>query len=592
MQHQENKKVRVGILIDSFEVAAWVYVMLEEIMRSDYATLDLVVLNDAQKSLHQNYWTGLRVDWEYLLYNLYRKLDRWLYSPAVDAFSVRNAATLLGTVPVIKVKPDREKYADVFTESDVEKIKKHGIDVLIRLGFRILKGDILSASKFGIWSYHNGDSEYIRGGPSGFWEVFENHAVTGATLQILTDELDKGPVLSKTFSSTAIFSVSQNRSNSYWNALSLLPRKLQELQRIGEQAFIDKIAEYNRTVRLSSRIRTCPKNREFFIFFVKKILLLARYKLSKLCYLPQWGLMFDLGDAVTRPFRQYKKLMAPRDRFWADPFVIYKDNRYYIYVEEMKYNDKGHISLIVMDEQGHCEKPVRILEKPYHLSYPFIFSWQGNHYMIPESGANRTVDVYRLEHFPAKWTFHATLLSKIKAADTTLYFYQNRWWLFTNIQQNMGTANWVELFLFYADSPFSDNWISHPQNPIVSDVRRARPAGSIYEQHGKLFRPAQDCSKTYGYGIRVHQILTMNEQEYHEVEVRYIEPDWDSSIKGIHTINKAHNLTIVDVIYKRPRLVWYLAFYGIPIALAGAYLFPDSVVEFKKMIDVLKAIFI
>lgn len=266
--------------------------------------------------------------------------------------------------------------------------------------------------------------------------------------------------------------------------------------------------------------------------------------------------MVNLDREGVGALRNFKKIVPPRDRLWADPFVIYKNNRYFIFFEEMKYKDKGHISLIIMDELGHYEKPIQILEKPYHLSYPFIFQWQSDYYMIPESSANKTIDAYKLEQFPDKWSFHKNLFDNIKAADTTLFFYQSKWWMFTNIQENEGTSNWTELFLFYADNPLSDNWIPHPQNPIVSDVRRARPGGNVFEHDGKLYRPSQDCSRTYGYGLKINQILVMTESEYKEVEVKYIEPDWDKDIRGIHTLNAVGMLTVVDAIYRRRRQSW------------------------------------
>jgi hypothetical protein len=538
MENNKNKKIRVGILIDSFELPVWVYAMLKRIVESDYAEIGLVVQNNAQRPQHHNFLNKITNDRQYFFFNLYRKMDSRLFKPALDAFTIKDVTRLLKGVSVIKVKPQQEKYADMIDDQDIGEIKKHDIDVLVRLGFRILKGEILNTPKFGIWSYHHGDSEVIRGGPPG--------------LQMLTEKLDKGVVLGKTFSSTDVFSVSRNKSNSYWNALSLLPRKLKELHRLGEKAFFDKIRAENINVKYSQGIRKCPKNGEFFWYLLKKFLMLAKYKFAKLFFLPQWILMFDLGNGISGPLSGFKKIVPPKDRFWADPFVLYKNNHYYIFIEEMKYKDKGHISLIVMDEQGNYEKPIKVLEKPYHLSYPFVFEWQGDCYMIPESGANKTIDAYKLEQFPDKWVFHKNLLNNIKAADATLFFHHGKWWMFVNIQENEGASNWVELFLFYSDSPLSDTWIPHPQNPIVSDVRRARPAGNIYEQNGKLYRPAQDCSKSYGYGLRINQILVLNENEYKEVEVRYIEPDWDKDIKGIHTVNAVHKLTVVDAIYKRP----------------------------------------
>ena len=89
---------------------------------------------------------------------------------------------------------------------------------------------------------------------------------------------------------------------------------------------------------------------------------------------------------MSKTFFRFKKIIPPIDRFWADPFVIEKDNKYYIFIEELMYETyKGHISLIIMNKKGNYTKPVKVLEKNYHLSYPFLIEDGGNLYMIPET---------------------------------------------------------------------------------------------------------------------------------------------------------------------------------------------------------------
>ena len=97
-------------------------------------------------------------------------------------------------------------------------------------------------------------------------------------------------------------------------------------------------------------------------------------------------------------------------------------------------------------------------------------------------------------------------MSDIDAVDSTILFHNNKWWLFTGIKENDGASNSDELFLFYSQDPTSDQWIPHPQNPIISDVRRARPAGKIFSYQNKLYRPSQNGSYHYGYGININRI--------------------------------------------------------------------------------------
>ena len=164
-----NKKIRVGLLMDSFNVPEWLFVMLKRILKSDFLTIELIVLNEKRES------TTISEKMKRILYFSYMYLENKIVKSIPDAFEIKNVESLLNNIPVLKVTPIQKEFFDYFVDSDIKTIKTYEIDVLICLGFRILKGDILYASRLGIWSYHHGDSRIYRGGPPGFWEVMEGH---------------------------------------------------------------------------------------------------------------------------------------------------------------------------------------------------------------------------------------------------------------------------------------------------------------------------------------------------------------------------------------------------------------------------------
>ena len=114
---------------------------------------------------------------------------------------------------------------------------------------------------------------------------------------------------------------------------------------------------------------------------------------------------------------------------------------------------------------------------------------------------------------PAAWTYSSTTdrrpgwsvsgacLADVPASDPTLLWHDGRYWLFV-AATGRGMSPWDELHLFSA-ARLADVWEPHPQNPIVADVRRARPAGRIFSRGGELIRPGQDCSVEYGRSNRV-----------------------------------------------------------------------------------------
>ena len=80
-------------------------------------------------------------------------------------------------------------------EDSLKKLKELDLDLLLRFNKRILKGEILNLNKFGILSLHLGDDMKYRGGPSGFWEVYNKEPNSGFIIQQLTENLDNGNLL-------------------------------------------------------------------------------------------------------------------------------------------------------------------------------------------------------------------------------------------------------------------------------------------------------------------------------------------------------------------------------------------------------------
>jgi hypothetical protein len=265
--------------------------------------------------------------------------------------------------------------------------------------------------------------------------------------------------------------------------------------------------------------------------------------------------MFDFSKNTSLSFANFKKVVPPKDRFWADPHVIKKGDQYFIFIEEFIYKqNKGHISVIEMDLGGHYKDPYTVLETDYHLSYPLVFEFNHQYFMVPESAQNRSIDLYECVTFPTQWKFKMRLMDNVIARDSTLFFHLGKWWLFTGITENAGAEPEVELFLFYSDNLFSTEWKSHPLNPVISDVTCARPAGKLFLMGGKIYRPSQDCSKTYGYGFNINEVVCLSETDYLEKKVLSVKPNWDSRLIATHTFSRVEGLNFTDALIRRSKL--------------------------------------
>jgi len=552
----DRPPLRVAFLVDSLVQRQWVYRIVEDIARSSIATPVLVVTNDAPRP--RDWPTRVRTAFakrSRLLRKLYVEADKRLFRAEPDPFAPRDLRPLLDGCAVLPVRPIQTRYCDYFPDDVLPAILEHRVDVAFRFGFRILLGEALNIARYGVWSYHHGDNMAVRGGPAGFWEVMLGHHVTGSILQILTSELDAGRVLYRSWASTYKYSLARSRQNYYWKSASFAMRKLKDLHERGPAA-LDTDASASLYRPYTYPLYRTPGNGEMVWLLSKLALRIARRTARGAFWVGQWGLGIKIGkgEGPAPSLHDFRLLVPPRDRFWADPFPVERDGRYFVFVEEFVYKaGRGRIAVIEVDEKGSRKEPVTVLEASHHLSYPFVFEWQGTLYMVPETRAKKTVELYRCVSFPAEWKREKVLLDGISAVDATLAEIDGRWWMFANVNVEGASAN-DELHLFHASSPLGP-WTPHRCNPVKSDVRCSRPAGRLFVHEGQLYRPSQDSSVAYGFAICINKVIRVDPDEFVEEEVSRILPRWRKGIERNHTLNSAGRLTVVDAYRYRRRFL-------------------------------------
>jgi hypothetical protein len=546
-------KLKVGLLLDSFHVPAWVAKVIDDILNCEYAEITLIILNETTKDekpsgkIHAT--CDNRGSW---LWRLYNRFDDRTFKTDSDPFAPVNIADKLRQVPVISINPLKKKYSDYFPDEKISEILNHELDVVFRFGFRIIRGKALEIAKYGVWGFHNGDSRFYRGGPPAFWELMNGELVIGSELQILTSRLNAGRVIYRSWSKATWFSMKETRCNCFWKTTNFAVRKLRDLYELGEIALKD-VSNGVEYCAYSAPLYRLPTNKRLLYYMNVQLANMIRQVLSKLFYKFQWFLAYKISD--TEPgydgFYDYDYIVPPNDRTWADPFVIHHDGKYYIFVEEYPFSvGKGHISVLEVDGKGKWKQPVKVLDRPYHLSYPHVFKYRSEWYMTPESMGNKTVELYKSVRFPFEWQFEKSLLENVRAVDATIHEHDGKLWMFVNISDEKTSLS-EELHLYYADS-LHGPWIPHKRNPVKTDVRSTRPAGRMFYWNNELYRLSQDCSLRYGYAITICRIIKLTEDEFKEEEVSKILPKWKKNMIGNHMLNRDGRLTVIDA-YRRLR---------------------------------------
>jgi hypothetical protein len=233
---------------------------------------------------------------------------------------------------------------------------------------------------------------------------------------------------------------------------------------------------------------------------------------------------------------------SDRRRYYADPFPYYHGGQYCVFVEEYQLaTQRGCISVATINGDGSISAPRAIIEETYHLSYPFVFGYEGEIWMIPESGAARRIDLYRAESFPYRWKREGALLDGIPGYDATIYRQGGRLWLFVSLGR-WRSSTWDTLSIFYSEK-LTGPWIPHVMNPVLLDSTVSRPGGALFQLNGETIRPAQDCSQIYGGAISICRLDCLSDVAFGQTSVGRIVVEG----LGCHTYNRHARLEVLDV---------------------------------------------
>jgi hypothetical protein len=254
-----------------------------------------------------------------------------------------------------------------------------------------------------------------------------------------------------------------------------------------------------------------------------------------------------IADAPIHAFLEQRPPIAwlpdPGRRFLADPFAYESDGDVVLVVEDYDYDEvRAGLSTISVGSDG----PGRLepfLDRPEHLSYPYVFEHQGRLYCIPECSASGQVALYEVDKAARSCRRVATLLPDFAGVDTTVIRHEGRWWLLCTNARDNDCAN---LYVFYADDLLGP-YTPHPWNPVKTDMRSSRPAGTPFVHQGVLYRPAQDCSERYGGAVAINRIVELTPHTFREEVVNVIRPDPNGPYPhGLHTLSAVGGKTVVD----------------------------------------------
>jgi hypothetical protein len=547
-----KKGLRFGVMCSGYEFQTWQAEAIARLL-ADGNQAELLIIDD-NPFTHRSFLSKVyHYPWKTFLYSL---CQRYFFRP--PAKKITSMKTVLAHLPVIRCRTVNKGYSQYFTPSDIGIIRSFNLDFILRFGFSIIRGEILEVAAFGIWSFHHDDERKYRGGPPGFWEIYYDDPVSGSVLQRLTSALDAGIILYSGFYRTITHSYSATldrilSGTSGWPAA--VARAVVHARNIGtgDDNLPDTLKW--KTSATGAPVCRAPRNMKMLRFLLKLFVNKVAFHYGDLIRSEKWNVAMTRGtmdDILSGQFTFKATWLPspPAGTYYADPFVTQKNRLMHIVCEDYNYRRaRGVLVHIMVDPStGRILEKKILLSEGWHMSYPFLISHENRFYCIPESAACGKVTAYLLDELTGTLTQHGHLIEDMDAVDPTLFHYGGLWWLMFTRKQLSDTC----LYAWYSTEPFS-GFRPHHNNPVKTDVRSSRPAGTPFIFNGEMYRPAQDCSATYGGGVVINRIIRLNPDEFEEEATGIIRPaggknrrpQRDGSSNGYDGYTRC--LTVVDM---------------------------------------------
>ena len=229
------------------------------------------------------------------------------------------------------------------------------------------------------------------------------------------------------------------------------------------------------------------------------------------------------------------------DKSWdfkADPFYLESENS--LFIEEFNYLlGRGKLAKYSFDSKDLVNIQTN---SSLHFSYPCLFEYNKNNYVIPEAAQSNGITIYK-KNEDNSITPVNTVVDNFAGIDPTIFEHNGMWYIFAT-DGSFGSNSFLNIF--YAEDPLS-NWSQHELNPVKINTQNSRGGGEIFKEGDSIIRPTQNCYPHYGTSLLFNKIVTLSPKEFKEKLIGEVKTSGESPYKGIHTFSRNKNSFIVDL---------------------------------------------
>ena len=230
--------------------------------------------------------------------------------------------------------------------------------------------------------------------------------------------------------------------------------------------------------------------------------------------------------------------------WFADPFILSIDDDWIVLLAEEKVfkTNRGRLVKLTISARTYKLLNVKpILELDTHLSFPLIYVDNGKIYVCPENRRSGELPIYEYDS-EKDLLINRKVLIPQPLVDSQIFKINNQYFIFSVCQN--GDKNFDSTLIIYESDSLLGPY--RKKQVVVSDNKNKRGAGSIFEMDGRIIRPSQDCSVSYGGSVLLNS-LTYDGNQFYESIIGKLEPVRCMKYGlGLHTFNIYCGICVVD----------------------------------------------
>lgn len=254
--------------------------------------------------------------------------------------------------------------------------------------------------------------------------------------------------------------------------------------------------------------------------------------------------------------------LKPNYKEWyEDAFPFMWGRKKYIFLSGYrKYKKNQSVYVSKLDDEGKITEPVKIIEEEFPVSFPNVFVYKNNIYMIPTCSGVKQIRIYKMQKSILDWNLYSVFDTEEAVVDVAVYQNDGECFLLGSYMNDHNPHQTARICYELKQLDDADNIMLAECWKEKGFSYKVRNGGNITDYDGKPCRIVQHSTKDVcGKFISINEILKLNSENISEYPIRKMDlanqqislPAFIYRPLGLHTYGKCGSFEVLDVWVQR-----------------------------------------